>query len=219
MLRALKLGSSPEFLDGMLRRKIAAALATSSGISVSADELEDALVAFYTDRDLFESPQIEAWLKALRLDENAVRDHVAELLLGQRARDSLVTDEAVHDRFASERYEYDRATFELFEFSSQGEAHEFILAVREHERRAQDGQRRDLARREVAEEVRAALFSGETGDLFGPVENDAGKYEVYLLRQRREARLDEDLANEIRDEMFDELLDAEFTKHPLAFLR
>jgi hypothetical protein len=215
----LKLGNGAEFLRDLLARKIAVALAIRRQITLSDDALDDALATFYSDRDLFEEAQIAGWLASMRLDEASVRGYVRETALIERARPILVTDDAVRDRFASDRYDYMEAGVEVFAFATAGEAKEYLLAVREHEAVARDGEQRQLARREAPEEIAAALFSCEPGDLVGPVENDGGGFEVFVLRSLTEAELDVELHEQLRLEMFRQLIEAELTRAPLKFLK
>ncbi|HKM99249.1 MAG TPA: hypothetical protein VJX23_01940 [Candidatus Binataceae bacterium] len=219
VLLELKLGGGGEFLDDLMARKIAVAIATKGGIALSDDELDDALAAFYTDRDLFEEAQIAVWLKSMRLREDAVREYVREGALAVRARAILITDDAVADRFGSDRYDYALAEVEVFEFATVGQAREFILAVREKETAAVNGERREVTRREAPEEIAAMLFSCDLGDLAGPVENDDGAHEVFVLRSRIEADLDDQLREQIRTEMFGQLIEAELNRDSLKFLK
>jgi hypothetical protein len=219
ILLELKLSGAADFLRSLLARKIAGALATKRNLALSDDELDDAVASFYSDRALFEAAQIAPWLQMMHLDEASVREYVRETAMAEGARVILVTDEAVRDRFASERYDYMTAATEVFEFATAGAAKEFILAVREKEAIAPNGEPRDLTRRDAPEEIAAALFSCEPGDLVGPVETDAGSHEVFVLRGRADAELDDDLHSQIRDEMFRQLIDVELTRNPLKFLK
>ena len=219
LLLELKLGGGAEFLAALMARKVAAAMATKRKVLVSDDELDDAVAAFYADRDLFEDEQIANWLKSTQVSEAAVREYVRETALVERAQSVLISDDAVRDRFASERYDYAVAVVEVFKFATPGEAKEFMLAVREKEAEAADGEQREVTRREAPEEIAAALFSSEPGDLVGPVENEEGEQEVFRLSSRSEAELDDELRGRIRGEMFRRLIEAELTRDPMKFLK
>lgn len=219
ILLELKLGGGADFLMSLITRKIAVALATRNKITLTDDELDEALTTFYSDRDLFEDAQITGWLASRLLDEAAVREYVRETALVERARATLITDDAVRDRFASDRYDYTNAEVEVFAFATAGEAKEFMLAVREKEAEATDGEHREMLRRDAPEEIAAALFSSDPGELVGPVETDDGGFEVFVLGSRTEAELDEALSDQIRGEMFRQLIDAELIRAPLKFLK
>lgn len=219
ILLELKLGGGEEFLQGLLARKIAVALAIKNKVALSDDELDDALSEFYGDREIFEDAQIAAWLSSMRLDEASVSEYVRETAMVGRAQNVLITDEAIRDRFASDRYDYSTAEVEVFTFATAGAAKEFILAVREKEAEATEGEHREFIRRDAPEEIAAALFSCEPGDLTGPAESDDGAFEVFVLRRRIDAELDEELRLGIRGEMFDQLIEAELTRDPMRFLK
>jgi hypothetical protein len=219
ILLELKLGGEEEFLQGLLARKIAVALAIKTSVALSDDELDEAVSEFYGDRDIFEDAQIAGWLASKRLDAASVREYVCETTLVARAQNLLVTDDAIRDRFASDRYDYTAAEVEVFAFATAGAAKEFILAVREKEAEATGGEHREFIRRDAPEEIAAALFSCEPGDLAGPVENDDGAFEVLVMRRRIDAELDEELRIQIRGEMFRQLIEAELIRDPTRFLK
>jgi hypothetical protein len=219
ILLELKLGAGADFLPSLLARKIAVALAIKNRIILTDEELDDAVAAFYGERDLFEDAQINGWLASILLDEASVRGYVRETALVERAKATLITDAAVGDRFASDRYDYTTADVEVFEFATAGEAKEFMLAVREKEAEATEGEHREVIRRDAPEEIAAALFSCDPGDLAGPVETDDGAFEVFALRSRTDAELDDALQDQIRREMFRQLIEAELTRAPMKFLK
>jgi hypothetical protein len=218
VLLDLKIGLGAEFLDELIRRKTAAAIATKRGISMPDDDLEEALASFYADRDLFEPEQVEQWCESMHLEQPAIRDYVVESALWELAKQELITDAQIEKRFAADRYEYARAEADLFSFKTVGEAKEFVLAVREHEVVPKGGVRKWLTRREMPEEIAAILMSADAEELVGPVENDQGAFDVYMLNRREEAVLDDSLRDEIRDKLFGELVEAELTRNPLTFL-
>ncbi len=219
VLLELKLGAGADFLPSLLARKIAVALAIKNRIIVTDAALDDALAAFYSDRDLFEDAEIAGWLASRFLDDASVTEYVRETALVEHARAALIADDAVRDRFASDRYDYATAEVEVFAFATAGEAREFMLAVREKEADATDGEHREMTRREAPEEIAAALFSSEPGDLVGPVENDDGAFEVMMLRVRTDAELDDALHEQIRGEMFRQMIEAELIRDPIKFLK
>ncbi len=219
ILLDLKFEPGCEFLTSLVRRKIAVAIARKRGVAVEEEEIEAAQIEFYTERDLFEDEQIAQWLAMMHLNADAVRAHVTELALIERAKLELFDDEKVADRFSGEVHAFERVTCDAFEFTTIGKAREFILAVRENELTPAGGAAAELTRRTAPEEVAAELFSAEAGDLFGPFEKDSGSFGVLILRTRKDAVLDDDLAAEIREQMFDELVETELARSPMRFLK
>ena len=218
LLLDLKLGPSAEFLGQLARRKVASAMSLRLGIIISEQELDEAVAAFYAERKLFGQQQILDWRHSMRIDEAAIREYVRETVLTPRLRDKLISDHQVSAQFAINPHQYARAEVEVFTFSSEGAALEFVLAVRERELESIHGARRWLRRRETPEEAGALIFSAEPGDLAGPVETDYQCYEVYRVLQREHPKLDAQLYRQIGDELFEELLNSELARHPLAFL-
>src|ERR1700689_4437425 len=74
ILLDLKLGADNGFLDALIWRKAAASVAAKRGVSLSDDDLVEALDSFHADRDLFEPEQIDHWYETRRLARQAVRE-------------------------------------------------------------------------------------------------------------------------------------------------
>lgn len=219
LLSQLKAGAGDEFLASMARRKAALAIAARHKIEVTDEEIDAAASRFFVDQNLFEPEQEKQWRESRLIDESALQELARENAIIERARLEVVSDELVRTQFSREHHGYARAVAEVYEFTTTGLAREFILDVRENEFSPRGGYRRELDRQEAPEEIAAQLFSAEPGELFGPLENDDGGFIVYLLRDRRNAELDDDLAEEIRGRLFAELIEAELARDPLKFLK
>jgi hypothetical protein len=218
LMLELKLGPSAEFLSQLARRKVASAMRLRLGIAISEKELDEAVAAFYAERKLFGPQQLLDWRHSMRIEEGAIREYVRETLLTPRLREKLISDAMVRAQFAINPHQYARAEVEVFTFSSEGAAREFVLAVRERELESIHGARRWFMRRETSEEAGALIFSAEPGELVGPVEIDYQCCEVYRVLNRQHPSLDAQLHRQIGDELFDELINAELVRHPFAFL-
>lgn len=214
----LKLGSSAELLEKLALRKAANVIAQRLHITNSEQELGEAVAAFYAERKLFDPQQIRDWHRSLRLREAALREYIRETILLRLLHKKLVSDQAVRERFAMNPHRYARAEAEVFIFSGEGAAREFVLAVREQETEPIYGARRWMIRCETPDDAGALIFSARPGDLVGPVEVDYESYEVYRLLRCENPTLDVRLQAQIRDELFDELLKAELARDPLIFL-
>jgi hypothetical protein len=219
ILLGLKFDGAAEFLGILARRKIGVAIARKAGISPDDEEVEAALTDFYQARDLFEEDQITTWLGAMHLTSEQVRRFASENALVARARLEIVTDQMIAERFASEHHAFAWAKTEVFQFDSAGKAREFILAVREEELTPAGGASLAIVRCRAPEEIAAELFSADLGALVGPHEEDDGSHSVFILRERSDAILDDELREEIRGIIFDETIDEELARDPLKFLR
>lgn len=218
VMMELKLGSSAELLEKLALRKAAYAIARRLEIVDSEQELDEAVAAFYAERKLFDLQQIRDWHRSLRLEEAAVREYIRETMLSRALRKKLVSDQAVRERFGMNPHRYARAEAEVFIFSGEGAAREFVLAVREQETEPIYGARRWMIRCETPDDAGALIFSARPGDLVGPVEVDYQSYEVYRLLRCENPTLDARLQAQIRDELYDELLKTELARDPLTFL-
>ncbi len=211
LVLAVKLGPGQALIQEILGRRAAAARATKEGLSADPDEIQEALDDFFTEIDLYEAPQQEAWLKSVTLTREALRAHFTEVVLAQKLRVHLVPDATIDAHFKTSRHEYTTADVEVVEFESKGAAAETALQLREGEiawadaaARAGGLDARSETRREAPEEVAAELFAASPGAFLGPVETDEGNHAIYRLVGKSEAELDDDLREEIRSRMFGE---------------
>jgi parvulin-like peptidyl-prolyl isomerase len=219
LLFQLKVGAGDEFLATIARRKAALAIAARHNIDVTDEEIDAAASRFFVDQNIFEPEQEKQWRESRLIDESALHDFARENAIIERARLEVISDELVRTQFSRDHHGYARAVAEVYEFTTTGLAREFILDVRENEFLPRGGYRRELGRQEAPEEIAAELFAAEPGELVGPLENDDGAFIVYLLRDRQDAELDDDLAAEIRGRLFDELIESELARDPIQFLK
>jgi len=225
LVLAVKLGPGQALLQEILARRAAAARARQEGLSATAEEIQEAKDGFFTENDLFEAPQQEAWMKSMNLSREALDAHFAEVVLANRLREHLVPDETVDAHFKTARHDYARAEVEVVEFEAKGPAAETALQLREGEiawaeaaARAGGLESRTETRRDAPEEVAAELFAAAPGSFLGPVEADEGGFAIYRLIAKNEPELDDDLREEIRGRMFAEEMQRAFAKQPIRIV-
>jgi hypothetical protein len=217
VLLELKTGPWGDVVEGLLRRKAAAARAVEEGIAVPEDEVDEALAEFYADRGLLEDAQAAAWRQERHVAEEDLRGLAREQCLVRRLRERLAPDEVVERRFRANPLSYARVEVEVFKRPTEGAARELMLAVREGEITPGAGERRRLAPASAPEEIAAQLFGAREGDMLGPVEADDGGYDVYRVTARAASRLDQALRDAIRDEILEEALAPAFSRNPVSF--
>jgi hypothetical protein len=225
LVLAVKLGPGQELLQEILARRAAAARASQEGLCASGEEVQEAVEEFFTENDLFEAPQQDAWMKAMALSREALSAHFAEVVLAAKLREHLVPDATIDAHFKTARHDYARADVELIEFEQKGAASETALQLREAEiawadaaARAGGLESRTETRRDAPEEVAAELFAAAPGSYLGPVETDDGGYAIYRLVGKSEPELDDELREEIRARMFSEEMQRAFSKQPIRLV-
>ena len=216
-LREMKAGEGADLLYALGVRRALARLAEAEGIRIPKTDIEDGLTEFFADKDLIERGSAAAWLKSRCLSKDDVRLIVRERRLVERLKEKRVPPEAVEKRFAERRTDYARASANVVTSSTEGAARELMLSVREGEMPWPGGEIRELTRAEAPEEIAAAFFAGEPKEIFGPFEAEEG-YEVWRLDERSDAVLDDDLRERIREQLFNESVDAMLRQTPLEFI-
>ncbi len=218
VLLEAKLGSARDLIESLARRKAAAAIAWERGVGVSEREVEEALANFYADRMLHDPEEIRAWRARMHLKEEAIRSYLREEKLIERVRARLVPDAAVEARFKERQSDYRQADIEVFAFSNEEAARDFLAAVQTGEIMARLGEPRRVTRSLVPREVADDFAAASEGDFIGPVATRARTCQIFRLVRWHELQLDATLKESIREELFREALAPIVSSAPLAFL-
>lgn len=225
LLLRLKLGGGVG-METLLMHRLAVARAVAEGLTVTDEEIAVETADLHAQLDLFEEAQVAAWLARMHLTAADLERDVRERLLIGLLRQHLVPDELVEQRFQAAFHEYGTAAIDVLSFASQGAAAELAIQMREGETtwadaalRAVDLTSQILQRRHVPEEVASSLFAARPGTIVGPAETEEGWHALYRTLFRRDAVLDDELRDTIRQESFDEALRQEMAKGPVKYLR
>lgn len=218
VLLEAKLGRAHDTIEVIARRKVAAAIAWEQGISASERDVEERLEDYYRQRELPDLDARRAWRERHHLKEEAIRSHLRELVLIERLRARLVTDDAVGHRYRETLGERRVAEVDLFSFASEAAADGFVSAVRSGEVEPRLGERHRLPRSLVPEEIAADLAAAGEGQLLGPIAMRARTWHVYRFLRWDEPPLDARLKETIREELFQEALAPTLKGDPLVFL-
>ena len=217
VLHEIKLGDGKPLAREIAARRAFAARAKSDGLSVTADEVTESIGAFYADRDLLDAAAIAGWLEKNNLKEEELRRYMGEVCLADRWREHLASDETIQNYFAEHEADFARMAVEIAGCKTAGAAREVLLAAREGEAEWKFDEFRTLQRREAPEEIAAALFAANPGDWFGPVETDDGAWEVWRIRNKEKAVLDDALRDLIREELIAREIETLFPEDEIEF--
>lgn len=218
VLLEAKLGRAHDTIEVIARRKVAAAIAWEQGITASERDVEERLAEYYRQRDLPDVETRRAWRERRRLKEEAIRSYLREMVLIERLRARIVTDDAVGHRYRETLGERRLAEVDLFSFSSEAAANGFISAVQSGEMEARLGERHRLPMSLAPQEIAADLAGADEGQLVGPVAMKAHTWHVYRFLRWDEPPLDARLKEAIREELFQEALAPTLKGDPLVFL-
>lgn len=225
VMLALKISDDHAFVVDHLVQRMAAARAHAEGLDVGDDELAQALADFYADRDLFEDQDVAQWLAQAKITKDALSAALRERLLAERLGAHLVPDDRVDTHYRATRHDYATADIEQIEFDTVGAAAEMMMQVSEGEISWQDAAARAggltsdvVSRTGVPEEIAGELFAAEPGAVLGPIETEEGAQAVYRLIALTETELDDELREQIREELLDAELRSAFSRQALEFL-
>ncbi|MDP6958918.1 MAG: hypothetical protein QF645_08910, partial [Planctomycetota bacterium] len=179
---------------------------------------------FLSQRGLMEEAEVDAWLKWMGIEEASLDAYFEELALVEKLKEKVVPQKEVEKRFRESQYDYAKVEAGMVELESSGVASETLLSLREKETSwekvlSQYGGKASLSmqRRHAPEEAASLLFSAEMQEYVGPIETEAGAFRIYRVLSRETPRLDEDLQEEIRQELYQAYLERLMAKDPIRF--
>ncbi len=189
--------------------------AEQAGLSVSAEQLQQAADAFRRRQGLASTEQFQAWLAG---QGRSLLDFEASLerdLLIDQLKDHL-TRERIPAHFAANQAGYACAGLRLILTPRQDQAREVLMQIREegrdfaelareqslHSSRFQGGWLGLVRRRQLPPAMAEAVFAARQGDLVGPLAAVAG-FHLFLVESIAPAELDAQTMALIRHELFD----------------
>jgi parvulin-like peptidyl-prolyl isomerase len=220
-------------LNGQLRTLISQAvverlirdLARQEGIAVTTEELQQVADQLRSRAGLYKAEDTGAWLARNRLTVDDLEALAERTLLQRKLRDK-VTQGKVEQYFAANRSRYDRARAAHLVVDSEGLASELLCQIRDEgrdfaelarkhslheESRQSGGNLRIVQRKNLNPAVEAAIFHAGHGSVVGPIKTDMG-YHLILVHEILAAQLDDRTADAVREEIFQDWLQAELQK-------
>lgn len=187
--------------------------AVQAGLTVSAEELQQAADAFRRQYGLLSAEQTHAWLGGEGLSVLDFEDVLERDLLIDRLKDHLTRGQiAAH--FAANQAGYARAGLRLILVAREDEAREMLTQVNEggdfaelarahsrHPSRAQGGLLGEVPRWQLPPAAEA-VFGARQGDVVGPVAGPEG-FSLFLVESLTPAELDGPTTALIRQQLFD----------------
>lgn len=199
--------------------------AARAGLTVAAEELQQAADDFRRRQGLTSAEATHAWLARERLSAQDLEDALERDLLIAKLRERL-TAERVPDHFAAHKAGFDRARLRHVVLPRQDVARELATQVREEGRDFDELARQHVPgyrgatgwvrRRQLPPPLADAVFAAAPGEVVGPVATGDG-FHLALVEEVRPAELDADTAALVREELFRAWLSERLREAPLTF--
>jgi hypothetical protein len=211
-------------LASLLREALADQLigeqARKAGLSVTAEELQNAADSFRRRHGLHTAADTKAWLDGRGLSVGDFEEGLEQDLLAGKVR-TLVTAEHLDRYWQANQAGYERLRLALVLVGREELAREIAAQVQEEGRDMQDVvreqglalHRAERFRKDLGGPLFHALASAGVGELVGPV-GTAGDFTLAVIEEQRPAELDKATRERIQEELFEVWL-AEHLEQPV----
>jgi peptidylprolyl isomerase len=228
-VRLLKLsGQFESLVDQLVRDKLTVRAAQKHGIVVPAEDIQERADQFRRVRGLHRASDMNRYLDALGVSLDEFEAFITAGLYEEKMMDIVCSERAVNDYFQLNSPRFDSIEVSHIIVDQEGMAKEMIAVLsedpgsfaemaREHsiaETREQGGLIGKVLRGSLKTEVEAKVFNANDGDLLGPFASaDQSLYEIFMVNAKHPARLDDDVAAEVRRLLREQWLLARAQEH------
>lgn len=228
-VRILKLtGQFESLVDQLVREKLTVRAARKLGVAVPAEQIQERADQFRRVRGLHRASDMNRYLDALGVSLDEFEAFITGSLYEEKMMDIVCSERAVNEYFQLNSPRFDSIEVSHIIVDQEGMAKELLAVLsedpdsfaemaREHsiaETREQGGLIGKVLRGSLKTEVEAKVFNANDGDLLGPFPSaDQSLYEIFMVNAKHPARLDEDVAAEVRRLLREDWLLARAQEH------
>ncbi len=197
--------------------------AEREGVTVSDEELQDALDTFRQGASLQKKVEMENWLKQKNMTIDDIEIHLERNAVAAKLKDKIVAGEKVNQYFAENRPSFDTANISHILVEKEGVAHELFSQVTvedvefsslarkysiDNDSKDAGGYIGSVNRKTLSPVMESAVFGARDGDVVGPVSTDMG-YHIIKVEKVQIGELDDNVKEKIKDELFSNWLKEE----------
>ncbi|WP_423197905.1 MULTISPECIES: peptidylprolyl isomerase [unclassified Cupriavidus] len=228
-IRVLKLtGQFEGLVEQLVRDKLTVHAARRQGVTLTPEEIQERADQFRRVQGLHRAADMNHYLDALGIGLDEFETFVTDGLYQEKMMARICSDAAVEEYFQLNSPKFDSIEISHIVVDSEGKARELVSYLRddpdafadlarEHslaDTREQGGEIGKVLRGSLKSEIEAKVFNAEPGDLLGPFPAaDRSCFEVFLVRAKHPARLDDDVAVEVRRLLREDWLMARAQEH------
>ncbi len=233
-IRILKLtGQFESLVEQLVRDKLTVRAAKKRRIAIAPEEIQERADQFRRVQGLHRAADMNNYLNALGVSLDEFEAFVTDSLYQEKIMAEVCSDKAVEGYFKLNSPKFDSIEVSHIVVGSEGEAKEimsilrddpesFADMAREHsvaDTREQGGLIGKVLRGSLKTDIEAKVFNAGVGDLLGPFPaGDRSFFEIFTVNAKHPARLDEDVAAEVRRLLREEWLMARAQEHVIQAL-
>ncbi|SFB75516.1 peptidylprolyl isomerase [Cupriavidus sp. OV038] len=228
-VRVLKLtGQFEGLVEQLVRDKLTAHAARRHGIKLAPEEIQERADQFRRVQGLHRAADMNHYLDALGITLDEFEAFITDSLYQEKMLAEVCNDAAMETYFQLNSPKFDSIEVSHIVVDTEGKARELVSYLqddpdsfgemaREHsiaDTREQGGDIGKVLRGSLKSDIEAKVFNAEPGALLGPFPAaDRSFFEVFLVRAKHPARLDADVAVEVRRLLREEWLMARAQEH------
>ncbi len=228
-VRILKLtGQFESLIDQLVRERITVRSARKQGIHLENDEIQERADQFRRVRGLHRAADMNHYLDTLGVSLDEFEAFITDGLYEEKMMKAVCSEQAVGNYFKLHSPKFDSIEVSHIVLDTAGQAKEMISILREDpesfgemarehstaDTREQGGVIGKVLRGSLKTDIEAKVFNAAVGDLLGPfAAPDQSFYEIFMVTAKYPARLDDDVAAEVRRLLREEWLSARVQEH------
>jgi parvulin-like peptidyl-prolyl isomerase len=228
-IRVLKLtGQFEGLVEQQVRDRLTVLAAKKRGIRVTPEEIQERADQFRRVRNLHRAADMNRYLDVFGVSLDEFETFITDALYQEKMLDEVCNDGAVEAYFKLNSPKFDAVEVSHIVLESEGQAKEMMSILtddpesfeemaREHsiaDTRERGGVIGKVLRGSLKTGIEAKVFNAQVGDLLGPFEApDGAFFEIFSVRAKYPATLDQDVASEVRRLLREEWLAARAQEH------
>ena len=213
-LRILKLGGQFESLvEQVVREKLTVRAAQKQGIRVPAEEIQERADQFRRVRGLHRAADMNHYLDTLGVSLDEFEDFITGALYEEKMMAVVCSEQAVEAYFKLNSPKFDSIEVSHIIVDTEGKAREMISVLRDDpesfadmareysvaDTRERGGLIGKVLRGSLKTDIEAKVFNANVGDLLGPFPSaDQSLFEIFTVNAKYPAKLDDEVAGEVR---------------------
>ncbi len=228
MVSWLKLtGRFPDVASDLIQEKLSATAARKRGLTISDEELQNAVDNHRRLHGLYKVSDANAFLDSAGLSLEDYEGFIEDGLLAAKMMKEVASDSEVAAHFEITKAEYDAVEIGHIVVDSEGKAEEIMALTQEGAASFQDlakeqslvptgaegGLIGTVYRGTLAGDLEAKIFNAQVNEVLGPIALEGGNFEVFAVFDRKDAELDEETSAMIRQRLCDQWLESAAREH------
>lgn len=224
LIKHLKLnGQYDGIIEELVREKLTVHEARKAGLEVTDEDVQTRADQIRRVRGLHRAVDMNRWLDQIGVTVDDLEAFIMHMVYFEKMQAHIASDDSVEEYFSLNSPRFDSLVLGHIVVESAGKARE-ILAILEDEpdlfeSLAEEHSTADTAseggyigmvtRGSLVSDIEAKVFHAEPGEVLGPFGTpDGSSWEIFMVKQRRNAELDDDTRADIRRVIKEEWLTA-----------